>query len=72
MLLNKTKLNLDHKARVVKQVYILVKPVLKRKILYFLKLKISYLKDSSYQFLGKLFIKLICLIKLTNFMGKIL
>ena len=46
--MNEIQSNLSHKARVMKRTYILVKPVLGRKILYFSRLKISYLKDSLY------------------------
>ncbi len=52
MLMDETQPNLSHEARVTKQVYTLVKPVMRRKVPYFLRLKISYLKDSFYQFLG--------------------
>ena len=58
--------NLDHEVRVAKRAYTLVKPVLGRKVLFFLRLKMSYLKDSSYQLLGKLFIRLIDSTELTD------
>src|SRR6266540_4395832 len=48
MLRNETQLNLGHEVRVAKRVYTLVKPVLGRRIPFFSRLKISYLKDSSY------------------------
>src|SRR6266540_7068482 len=66
MLMDEAQPNLGHEARVAKQAYTLVKPVLKRKVLFFLRLKMSYLKDSSYQLLRKLSIRLIGLTKLTN------
>ena len=58
--------NLDHEARVTKRAYTLVKPVLERKVPFFPKLKMSYLKDSSYQLLGELSIRLIGSIELIN------
>ena len=70
--MNEAQLNLGHEARVANQAYTLIKPVLGKKVPFFLRLKISYLKNSSYQFLEELFIKLIGLTKLTNFIGKIL
>ncbi len=62
--------NLDHEARVAKQAYTLVKPILGRKVPFFPRLKMSYLKDSSYQLLGELFIRLIGSIELTNSVRK--
>jgi len=56
--------------RVAKQAYTLVKPVLKRKVPFFPKLKMSYLKNSSYQLLGKLSIRLIGLTELTDSVRK--
>src|SRR6266540_7024675 len=70
MLIDEAQPNLGHEARVAKRAYTLVKPVLERKILFFLSLKISYLKDSSYQLLGKLSIRLIGLIELTDSVGE--
>ncbi len=60
--------NLGHEVRVAKRVYILVKPVFERKVLFFPRLKISYLKDSFYQLLGELSIRLIGLTELTDSM----
>ncbi len=68
--MNETQPNLGHEARVVKRAYTLIKPVLKRKVSYYLRLKMSYFKDSSYQLLGELSIRLIGLIELTNSVGK--
>ena len=58
--------NLGHEARVAKRAYTLIKPVLGKKVPFFLRLKISYLKDSSYQLLGELSIRLIGSIELTD------
>ncbi len=66
MLIDETQSNLGYEARVMKRAYTLVKPILERKILYFSRLKMFYLKDSSYQLLGKLSIRLIGSTKLTN------
>src|SRR6266540_4216144 len=71
MLMDETQPNLGYKARVAKRAYILVKPILRRKVPFFLRLKISYLKDSSYQLLGELSISLIGLTELTNSVRKI-
>jgi len=68
--MNETHSNLDDKIRVIKQAYTLVKLVFKSKIPYFLRLKIFYLKDSLYQLLEELSIKLIDLTELTIFMRK--
>ena len=70
MLMDEAQLNLGHKARVAKRVYTLVKPVLGRKVPFFLRLKMSYLKDSSYQLLRELSIRLIGSTKLTNAVRK--
>ncbi len=70
ILMNETHSNLDDKIRVIKQAYTLVKLVFKSKIPYFLRLKIFYLKDSLYQLLEELSIKLIDLTELTIFMRK--
>src|SRR6266542_4914289 len=48
MLMDEAQLNLGHKARVAKRAYTLIKPVLGRKVPFFSRLIISYLKDSSY------------------------
>ena len=69
--MDEAQLNLDHEARVMKRAYILIKPVLGRKVLFFPRLKMSYLKDSSYQLLGELSISLIGLTELTNSVRKI-
>src|SRR6266498_3946360 len=66
MLMDEARPNLGHEARVVKRAYTLVKPVLRRKVPFFLRLKMSYLKDSSYQLLGELSIRLIGSIELTD------
>jgi len=66
ILMDKTQPNLGYEARVAKWAYTLVKPVLRRKVPYFSRLKMFYLKDSSYQFLRKLSIRLIGSIELTN------
>ena len=68
--MDKTQPNLGHEARVAKRVYTLVKPVLGRKVPFFPRLKMSYLKDSSYQLLRELFIRLIGLTELTDSVGK--
>src|SRR6266498_4919237 len=70
MLMDETQPNLGHEARVVKRAYTLVKPVLGRKVLFFPRLKMSYLKDSSYQLLRELSIRLIGSTELTNSVGK--
>src|SRR6266540_871316 len=70
MLMDETQPNLSHEARVVKRAYTLVKPVLERRVPFFLRLKISYLKDSSYQLLEELSISLIGSTKLTNSVGE--
>src|SRR6266542_1576130 len=66
MLMDEIQLNLGHEARVVKRAYTLVKPVLGRKVPFFPRLKMSYLKDSSYQLLGELSISLIGSTELTD------
>src|SRR6266542_2637157 len=70
MLMDETQPNLGYEARVAKRAYTLVKPVLGRKVLFFPKLKMSYLKDSSYQLLGELSISLIGSTELTNSVGE--
>ena len=70
MLIDKIQSNLSYEARVTKQVYTLVKSVLERKVLYFPRLKIFYFKNSSYQLLGELSIRLIGLTELTNSVRK--
>jgi len=72
MLRDETQPNLDHEVRVAKQAYTLVKPVMGRKVPFFSRLKMSYLKDSSYQLLGELSIRLIGLTELTNSVGEYL
>src|SRR6266542_3518444 len=66
MLMDETQSNLGYEARVVKRVYTLVKPVLGRKVPFFSRLKMSYLKDSSYQLLEELSIRLIGSTELTD------
>src|SRR6266540_615125 len=66
MLMDETQPNLGHEAKVAKKAYTLVKPVLGRKVPFFPRLKMSYLKDSSYQLLGELSISLIGLTELTD------
>src|SRR6266542_4135278 len=66
MLMNEAQLNLGHEMRVAKRAYTLVKPVLERKVLFFPRLKMSYLKDSSYQLLEELSIRLIDSTELTD------
>ena len=66
MLINEAQPNLSYKARVAKCTYTLVKPVLGRKVPFFPRLKMSYLKDSSYQLLEELSIRLIGLMELTD------
>src|SRR6266508_2475191 len=66
MLMDETQPNLGHEARVAKRAYTLVKPVLGRKVPFFPRLKMSYLKDSSYQLLGELSIGLIGSTELTD------
>ena len=70
MLTDEAQPNLGHKARVAKRAYTLVKPVLGRKVPFFLRLKISYLKDSFYQLLEELSIRLIGSTKLTDSVGE--
>ena len=67
MLIDETQSNLGYEARVMKRAYTLVKPVLGRKVPFFLRLKISYLKDSFYQLLGELSLSLIGSTELTDF-----
>ena len=66
MLKDEAQPNLGHKVRVAKRAYILVKPVLRRKVPFFPRLKMSYLKDSSYQLLEELSLSLIGLTELTD------
>src|SRR6266498_297258 len=70
MLMDETQPNLDHEARVAKRAYTLIKPVLGRKVPFFPRLKISYLKDSSYQLLGELSLSLIGSTELTDSVGE--
>src|SRR6266498_213957 len=70
MLRNETQPNLGHEARVAKRAYTLVKPILGRKVPFFPRLKMSYLKDSSYQLLGELSIGLIGSTELTDSVGE--
>src|SRR6266540_1997951 len=70
MLRDETQPNLGHKARMAKRAYTLVKPVLGRKVPFFPRLKMSYLKDSPYQLLGELSISLIGLTELTDSVGE--
>ncbi len=62
--------NLGHEARVAKRAYTLIKPVLGRKVPFFPRLKMSYLKDSSYQLLGELSLRLIGSTELTDSVGE--
>ncbi len=64
--MDEAQLNLGYKIRVTKHAYILIKLIIERKVPFFLRLKMSYLKDSSYQLLGELSIRLIGSIELTN------
>src|SRR6266542_3715185 len=66
MLMDETQPNLGHEARVAKRAYTLVKPVLGRKVPFFPRLKMSYLKNSSYQLLEELSISLISSMELTD------
>src|SRR6266511_3894646 len=66
MLIDEAQPNLGHEARVTKRAYTLVKPILGRKVPFFSRLKMSYLKDSSYQLLGELSISLIGSTELTD------
>jgi len=61
MLIDEAWTNLDHKVRVVKRAYTLVKPVVRRKVLFFLRLKMS---------LKELFIRLIGSTELTDSVGE--
>src|SRR6266542_3143097 len=70
MLMDEAQLNLGHEVRVAKRAYTLVKSVLGRKVPFFPRHKISYLKDSSYQLLGELSIGLIGLTELTDSVGE--
>src|SRR6266498_302972 len=70
MLRDEIQPNLGHKARVAKRAYTLVKPVLEIKVPFFLRLKMSYLKNSSYQLLGELSISLIGSTELTESVGE--
>src|SRR6266542_671236 len=70
MLMDEAQPNLGHEARVAKRAYTLIKPVLGRKVSFFPRLKMSYLKDSSYQLLGELSLKLIGSTELTDSVGK--
>src|SRR6266540_3458128 len=70
MLMDETQPNLGYEARVAKRAYTLIKPVLRRKVPFFPRLKMSYLKNSSYQLLGELFIRLIGSTELTDSVGK--
>ncbi len=68
--MDETQPNLGHEARVAKRAYTLVNPVLGRKVPFFPRLKMSYLKDSSYQLLEELFISLIGSTELTDSVGE--
>src|SRR6266540_2998372 len=70
MLRDETQPNLGHEVRVAKRAYTLIKPVLGRKVSFFPRLKMSYLKDSSYQLLGELSIGLIGSTELTDSVGE--
>src|SRR6266498_1938437 len=70
MLMDEAQPNLGYEARVAKRAYTLVKPVLGRKIPFFSRLKMSYLKDSSYQLLEELSIRLIGSTELTDSVGE--
>src|SRR6266545_5447278 len=70
MLMDEAQLNLSHEARVAKRAYTLVKPVLGRKVSFFPRLKMSYLKNSSYQLLRELSIRLIGSTELTDSVGE--
>ncbi len=70
MLIDETQPNLGHEARVAKRAYTLVKSILGKKVPFFPRLKMSYLKDSSYQLLGELSIRLIGLTELTDSVRK--
>ena len=70
MLRDEIQPNLGHEAKVVKRAYILVQPVVENKVPFFLRLKISYLKNSSYAFLGELSLRLIDSIELTDSVGE--
>src|SRR6266498_104653 len=70
MLIDETQPNLGHEVRVAKRAYTLVKPILRRRVPFFLRLKMSYLKDSSYQLLGELSISLIGSTELTDSVRK--
>jgi len=64
--MDETQPNLSYEARVVKRIYIFVKPIIRRKVSFFSKLKMFYFKDSFYQLLGELSIRLIGSTELTN------
>src|SRR6266508_3300823 len=66
MLIDEAQPNLGYEVKVTKRAYTLVKPVLRRKVPFFLRLKMSYLKDSSYQLLGELSLSLIGSTELTD------
>ncbi len=70
MLMDEAQPNLGHEARVAKRAYTLIKPVLGRKVPFFPRLKMSYLKDSSYQLLGELSLRLIGSTELTDSVGE--
>src|SRR6266540_3310872 len=70
MLMDEAQPNLGHEARVAKRAYTLIKPVLGRKVSFFPRLKMSYLKDSSYQLLRELSISLIGSTELTDSVGE--
>ena len=68
--MNETQPNLGYEVRVAKQVYTLIKSVMRNKVSFFPKLKISYLKNNSFQLIGKMSIRLMGLTELTNSIGK--
>ena len=70
MLMDETQPNLGHEARVAKRAYTLIKPVLGRKVPFFPRLKMSYLKNSSYQLLEELSLNLIGSTELTDLVGE--
>ena len=70
MLRDEVQPNLSYEARVAKRAYTFIKPVFGKKVPFFSRLKMSYLKDSSYQLLGELSIGLVGSTELTDSVGE--
>jgi len=70
MLIDEAHPNLGHEVRIAKRAYALIKSVIRNKVSFFPKLKMSYLKNNSFQLIGKMSIRLMGLTELTNSVRK--